>query len=74
MTRDKILRMAIKCHLINAGNREGLYMEALAEFAALVEVASAAAEREACAKAIGEVCGYGDSEDFAAIIRARGEQ
>ena len=43
MTRDDIIRMAVKCQLINAGNREGLYMNALAEFADLV----AAAEREA---------------------------
>ena len=30
-------------------------------------------EREACASSIAAVCGYGDSEDFAEIIRARGQ-
>lgn len=43
MTRDDILRMAIKCQLVTTGNRDGIYMEALERFAALV----AAAEREA---------------------------
>ena len=76
MTRDDIIRMATQCQLVNAGNREGLYMDALAEFAALV----AAAEREACAK----VCENGTflhdfspeavySRACARAIRARGQ-
>lgn len=36
MTRDDIIRMATQCQLVHAGNREGLYMDALAEFAELV--------------------------------------
>lgn len=36
MTRDELIRMAVQCQLVNAGNREGLYMDALAEFAELV--------------------------------------
>ena len=39
MTRDDIIRMAVQCQLVNAGNREGLYMDALAEFAELVAAA-----------------------------------
>jgi hypothetical protein len=50
MTRDDIIRLAVQCQLVNAGNREGLYMDALAEFAKLV----AAAEREHCAKMLAE--------------------
>lgn len=36
MKRDDIIRMAVQCQLVNAGNREGLCMDALAEFAELV--------------------------------------
>ena len=36
MTRDDIIRMATQCQLVHTGNREGLYMDALAEFAELV--------------------------------------
>ena len=46
MNRDEIIRLAIECQLVTTGNRDGFYMDALAQFAALV----AAAEREACAK------------------------
>ena len=46
MTQDEIIRFAIQCHLVTTGNRDGIYMEALTEFANLV----AAEEREACAK------------------------
>lgn len=45
MTRDEIIRMAVECQLVTTGNRDGAYMDAIAEFAALV----AAAERESCA-------------------------
>lgn len=45
MTKDDVIRMAIKCQLVNAGNREGLYMNALSEFADLAFAAGAAAER-----------------------------
>ena len=72
MTRDEIIRFAIQCNLVTTGNRDGVYMDALTEFAHLV----AAKEREACAK----VC---ESEGIridasyltcAEAIRARGEQ
>lgn len=39
MTRDELIRMAVQCNLVNAGNREGLYMDAIAEFAELVALA-----------------------------------
>jgi len=73
MTRDDIIRMAIKCQLANAGNREGLYMDALAEFAELV----AAAEREACARIAETAADFLQNSTFdgiAAAIRARGQQ
>jgi hypothetical protein len=44
MTREDIIRMAIECQLVTTNNRDGIYMEALERFAALV----AAAEREQC--------------------------
>jgi len=46
MTQDEIIRFAIQCRLVTTGNRDGLYMNALTEFANLVD----AKEREACAK------------------------
>jgi hypothetical protein len=66
MTQDEIIRFAIQCHLVTTGNRDGLYMDALTEFAKMVadkafqdgyEKGIAAfteavlIEREACAKA-----------------------
>jgi hypothetical protein len=42
MTQDEIIRFAIQCRLVTTGNRDGLYMDALIEFAKLV----AAKERE----------------------------
>ena len=36
MTRDEIIRFAIQCRLVTTGNRDGLYMDALTEFAQLV--------------------------------------
>ena len=42
MTQDEIIRFAIQCRLVTTGNRDGLYMNALTEFAKLV----AAKERE----------------------------
>ena len=48
MTQDDIIRFAIQCRLVTTGNRDGLYMDALTEFANLV----AAKEREACAKVV----------------------
>jgi len=36
MTRDDIIRMAIKCQLVTTGNRDGIYMDALARFAEFV--------------------------------------
>ena len=42
MTQDEIIRFAIQCRLVTTGNCDGLYMDALTEFAKLV----AAKERE----------------------------
>ena len=71
MTQDEIIRFAIQCHLVTTGNRDGVYMDALTEFANLV----AAKEREACAKFFDD----NDTNIFwgseaARFIRARGEQ
>jgi len=73
MTQDEIIRFAIQCRLVTTGNRDGLYMDALTEFANLV----ATKEREACAK----VCDAFQARDVgmqpaecAGAIRARGEQ
>ena len=79
MTQDEIIRFAIQCRLVTTGNRDGLYMDALTEFANLV----AAKEREECAKLIDEEAldayTFDDSlaratENYASLIRARGEQ
>jgi hypothetical protein len=48
MTQDEIIRMAVKCQLLTTSNRDGLYAQALEDFAKLV----AAKEREACT----EIC------------------
>ena len=71
MTRDDIIRMAVKCQLINAGNRAGLYMDALAEFAELV----AAEEREACASMCEQISDdeYYMGRQYADMLRARGQ-
>ena len=88
MTQDEIIRFAIQCRLVTTGNRDGLYMDALTEFANLVaqEVRDrimfgsrddwVLAEREACAK----LCDSFQARDVgmqpaecAGAIRARGE-
>jgi hypothetical protein len=76
MTQDEIIDMAQECNLI--GMRpfiDGIYTEALIEFAKLV----AAKEREACAKVCESIYTNGDGaecwlENAASKIRARGEQ
>jgi hypothetical protein len=72
MTQDEIICFAIQCRLVTTGNRDGLYMDALTEFAKLV----AAKEREACAKIVEDSPSY-DWHKFAceaaAAIRARGQ-
>jgi hypothetical protein len=73
MTQDEIIRFAIQCRLVTTGNRDGLYMDALTEFAKLV----AAKEREACAKVCeeaGTVEQWDGLSEAADRIRARGEQ
>ena len=89
MTQDEIIRFAIQCRLVTTGNRDGLYMDALMEFANLV----AAKEREECAILCDNRCSFywnwqaGNlqkheenrhyakaSEECADAIRARGEQ
>jgi nitrogen regulatory protein PII-like uncharacterized protein len=76
MTKDDVIKMAVKCQLINTGNREGLYMNALSEFAELV----AEVEREECAKAIAaEINDEIEDEAYCILvallarIRARGK-
>lgn len=65
--QDEIIRFAIQCRLVTTGNRDGLYMDALTEFAKLVAAKAfqngyekgiaafneaVSLEREACAKII----------------------
>jgi len=76
MKQDEIIRFAIQCRLVTTGNRDGLYMDALTEFAKLV----AAKEREACAKVCDELVNEENSGDYqnaanwcSERIRARGE-
>lgn len=88
MTQDEIIRFAIQCRLVTTGNRDGLYIDALMEFANLV----AAKEREACAILCDNRCSFywnwqaGNlqkheenrhyakaSEECADAIRARGQ-
>ena len=70
MTQDEIIRFAIQCRLVTTGNRDGLYMDALTEFANL----AAAKEREACAKLCEEeqaYWGWDKVVDAASLIRVR---
>ena len=46
MTQDEIIRFAIQCRLVTTGNCDGLYMDALTEFAKLA-VAKALAQEKA---------------------------
>jgi hypothetical protein len=70
MTRDDIARMARETGLINTNAS----IQCIERFGALV----AAAEREACAKLMGELTCMGDAKECfevaATYIRARGEQ
>jgi hypothetical protein len=73
MTQDEVIEMAQECKLI--GMRpfiDGIYTEALIEFAKLI----AAKEREACAKVCDELQDVPATEPHhcAEDIRARGEQ
>lgn len=76
MTQDEVIRLAIQCNLVTTGNRDGLYMDALTEFANLVTTK----EREACAKMCEQMDSindyYGERIELicAEAIRARGEQ
>lgn len=77
MTQDEIIRFAIQCRLVTTGNSDGIYMDALTEFANLVAAKATVVEREACAK----VCDSFQVRDVgmqpaecAGAIRARGEQ
>ena len=69
MLEDEIIRLAIQCQLVNASNRDGIYMNALLAFAKLV----AAKEREACAKVCDDMVLY-TGYDCAAAIRARAQE
>ena len=76
MDRDDIIRMAREAGFEVYGTdvwiTDGWWLEELERFAALV----AAAEREACAKAVEDYCGAWDDEGYAlaTAIRARGEK
>ena len=51
MTQNATIRFAIQCRLVTTGNRDGIYMDALTEFAKLVAIN----EREAFEKMCDEV-------------------
>jgi len=73
MTQDEIIEMAQKCNLIGMRpHLDGIYTEALTEFAKLV----AAKEREVCAKVIENYphwVGKTAKTEISNAIRARGE-
>lgn len=48
MTQDEIIRFAIQCHLVTTGNRDGLYMDSLIEFANLVAAKVTQQEQDRC--------------------------
>jgi len=77
MTQDEIIEMAQKCNLIGMRpHLDGIYTEALTEFAKLVAAKATASEREACAKVCEqeqEYWGWDKVFDAAKLIRARGE-
>ena len=68
MTKDEIIKLAEKCGIFEFENNES-QSDNIMCFANLV----AAAEREACAKAVEDYCGAWDDKGFAlaAAIRAR---
>lgn len=55
MTKDELIRMAIECQLVTTGNRDGLYMEALEKFAAIVCAKAKADECKECAKVCADI-------------------
>jgi hypothetical protein len=69
MSRDDIIRIAVQCHLVTTANRDGVYMDALERFAALV----AEAERDAICPIVYGRCGSdNDAQRIVDAIRARG--
>jgi hypothetical protein len=77
MTQDEIIRFAIQCRLVTTGNRDGLYMDALTEFAKLV--AAKAIEQRTWVGltdddeilAISNTMPYADRFEFARYIEAK---
>lgn len=47
MNRDDVIRMAVQCQLVTTANREGIFMDALDQFAQLVAAAKDAEHKEA---------------------------
>lgn len=67
---QELMDMAKQAGLIGMRpHLDGIYIEALEAFAALV----AAAEREACAKVLESISNAPDMKSYAKAIRARGE-
>jgi hypothetical protein len=62
MTKDDIIRFAIKCKLVNTNNRDGIYMDALIDFAKLV----AEKERERISQKIAQLP-FGDTAQSLSI-------
>lgn len=71
MTRDELIRMAVHCCLVHSGNRNGIYMDALEDFAELV----AAAERKSCIDDCNaEAATEGTAQRIIQRICARGQE
>jgi len=87
--QDEIIRFAIQCRLVTTGNRDGIYMDALTEFANLVAAKAfqdgyekgiaafneaVSLEREACMNVLRGL-NYAQSSKYDCMdaIRARGE-
>ena len=56
MTQDEIIRFAIQCHLVTTGNRDGLYMDSLIEFAHLVAAKVTQQEQDRCCSIVFGQC------------------
>jgi len=67
MTQDDIIRFAIQCRLVTTGNRDGLYMDALTEFANLV----AAKKQERIIEAVERLGTWAHITEVVAKIRGK---
>jgi hypothetical protein len=73
MTTDEILRVAAECQLVTTGNRDGVYAEALVQFAHLVRQQALEEAAGVCAEVGGRDRDW-HAYDAAAAIRALKEK